>query len=954
MADNYRLFFETYFGSLPVEDAQGEVTISNPFRKDKNPSLGINLYTGMYNDFGSETFKGHAIQLYEIMHKVSRQAAKEAVMTVFLAGLKPRLLPIPRSKLLEWHNALLEDKELLVYLTKERGLTKSVIQERLIGHDGERYTIPILNEFGVCINVRRYKPKARGREPKIVSYDKGYGTVLLYPMDSLTHEEIYLHEGEWDALAQLSRGIPAITTTGGAGAWKSTWNPWFTGKIVNICYDVDDAGQQGALRVARELAGVAKEVRIVELPLAGEKDDKDITDFYVKHGEDAQDFLSIVAQTNPIDIPPEEIIVPITAMDKPPEYEGDTIPLREARNSKYKGQRVSFAIQVIGKNTTPYNVPTEVICACDDVGFAKKCDTCPMALGDGTRRIRLSENQQLLHLIKIPTSKQLAYVASHLNMDNPCKKIKMTMEGSVNLEELLMAPALTDTGSVEDSQEYIVQTAYFVDATIETNRSYIMEGIMTPDPWQQSVTFLLDTATPLQDTTSTFELTEDVEEELRAFEQGSLSVKDKLAEIHADLEENVTHIIGRNDLLTALDLVYHSVMMFEFNGRVIDKGVVECLCLGDTRTGKSETVNKILRHYQLGEITVAENTSFAGLVGGLQQTGDKRWFLTWGKIPLNHGRLLVIDEASGLSENAIAQMSGIRSSGIAEITKIQTERTHAKTRLLWLSNPRSGESLSSYGYGVLAVQELIGKAEDIARFDFALTAARDEVSMEAINTSTPKYVTHTYTSSMCKNLILWAWSRKQDDVVFTSEARMLILDGAIRMSEKYSARIPLVEGANQREKLAKLSVSVACRLFSHIKEGKGNVKRTKVLVTDEHVQFVLDYLDEIYSKPSLNYAAFSDKEFSDERAGIDNLEAVLHMLNNQPDLGECCMRQEFFSTRIFEEQLNLDKYLALEQLNSLIKLRMLKDSKGRGYVKTSGFNHILHLWHNARKEENID
>ena len=71
-----------------------------------------------------------------------------------------------------------------------------------------------------------------------------------------------------------------------------------------------------------------------------------------------------------------------------------------------------------------------------------------------------------------------------------------------------------------------------------------------------------------------------------------------------------------------------------------------------------------MKHYQLGEFVTGENTSFAGLIGGMQQN-QKRWFVSWGKIPLNDRRLVILDEASGLSKRDISNMSGVRSSGIA-------------------------------------------------------------------------------------------------------------------------------------------------------------------------------------------------------------------------------------------------------------------------------------------------
>src|SRR6056297_4091570 len=161
-------------------------------------------------------------------------------------------------------------------------------------------------------------------------------------------------------------------------------------------------------------------------------------------------------------------------------------------------------------------------------------------------------------------------------------------------------------------------------------------------------------------------------------------------------------------------------------------------------------------------------------------------------------------------------MSGVRSSGVAEITKIQTEKTHSRTRLLWISNSRDGRPLKEYGFGIWAIKKLIGKSEDIARFELAVACASEDVPMSEINKKMELHgkVKHQYKWNLCKDLILWGWSRKKEDVEFDKDAIQLILDLATEMGEQYSSKIPLVEGANQRIKLARLAISVAVRTFS--------------------------------------------------------------------------------------------------------------------------------------------
>ena len=204
-------------------------------------------------------------------------------------------------------------------------------------------------------------------------------------------------------------------------------------------------------------------------------------------------------------------------------------------------------------------------------------------------------------------------------------------------------------------------------------------------------------------------------------------IHEKLSEIYDDLASNVTHIYGRQDLHLAVDLAYHSPIRFRFDNKTIEKAYPEVLVIGDTRTGKTQTAEALLKHYGCGAQAQAETMSIAGLIGGLQKMFDKQWDVTWGKLPQNNRRLVIIDEASGMDEKFFGQLSSIRSSGVATIDKIASQRTEAKTRILWLSNPRGGLTVGQYSSGISVIQTLCKSPEDIARWDMAIIVAKDDI-----------------------------------------------------------------------------------------------------------------------------------------------------------------------------------------------------------------------------------
>jgi DNA primase len=94
-------------------------------------------------------------------------------------------------------------------------------------------------------------------------------------------DSVIICEGEWDMLRLHDHGFDnAVTHTAGAGTWLVKWNPLFAGKKVFICFDRDRVGQQGAAKVAHNLFPVAKEVRLVDLPLPGTPEANDVSDYW--------------------------------------------------------------------------------------------------------------------------------------------------------------------------------------------------------------------------------------------------------------------------------------------------------------------------------------------------------------------------------------------------------------------------------------------------------------------------------------------------------------------------------------------------------------------------------------------------------------------------------------------------------------------------------------------------
>lgn len=410
-------------------------------------------------------------------------------------------------------------------------------------------------------------------------------------------------------------------------------------------------------------------------------------------------------------------------------------------------------------------------------------------------------------------------------------------------------------------------------------------------------------------------------------------IANKLEEIYADLADNVTRIYGRQDLHLVLDLAYHSPLRFKYDSKLILKGYPEVLIIGDTRTGKTQCAEALQSHYGVGILAGGESMSYAGLVGGLQQLG-KHWSCTWGKLPQNNRRLVIIDEAGGMPETDIAKMSSVRSQGRAQITKIQSQETEAWTRLIWLANPRDSMTVNEFSSGIDIVESLVHFPEDIARWDLILIVSKDEIKFSDMATRGRVTSAHKYTSELCKSLVLWAWTREISEIEITKEAEDMCYELAEKMCKKYCSDFTLVNDSEQRIKLIRLATALAARLYS-TPDGK------KLVVQANHVLYIYELLNRIYDSRYFKYDQWS----VNQTAGTKII--------NEQDVIEFCisigkwgcgkfLEQRTMTLQDIENYLGVTHDEAKAKLSKLLLSNAMSRAKGgNNYKKSPEFNTML-------------
>jgi len=894
------LEYYTSNGFVVITDSGGQATGKCIFHDDNSPSFSINTKNGLFKCFNPSCVASNGGSIFDFEMMVSKCNYLTALGNIGKAvgiEIKGRMLPpIEHHVYMNFHEELFkaENRAILDEFILKRGLTEETIKRFKIGFcktEGpynKRYTIPIFDEDGNCRNIRYYLMgasdfKMLNHKVKIdANREIKFGIMRLFNIADLNlvkkDEDLIICEGELDACILSQQGFRVVTATAGAGSFPKNDIEKFKDLNVIFLFDNDDAGREAASKLAFEFHKKEIPTRIAKWPSEiGNKGDA--TDYFVKLLKTRQELIDEVISKAREFVPEEQLIKNEIA-----EGNFTEISLHQSNEKDHIGKRVAVKCIISGMNLTPFIVPKRVVLSCDQ-GRGETCLKCGMLLKGGSSEVLFTaKEKQTIALTNTSDSKIKALLRSKVGAIE-CPRLKYENEDMQKIEEVILIPLVREFS--DDGAKYTQKICYVVDAkNLESNKSYELNGYAVTNPNNQYATILFDHVQSTQDDIESFNLTLDMEERLKKFQPETWDVKSvekKFEDICTDFEYNVHSIYDRHEVQIAYDLTFHSVLSFHFNSAKVDKGWVECLAIGDSSQGKSDILKMLMRHYKVGEKISGENMTLAGLIGGVEKFGE-RWIMTWGKFPLNDKRLLGIEELTGLDKEILAKVTDVRSSGLAEVTKIRKEVTLARVRLILTANARSKRPINTFNYGVEAVMELFGAPEDVRRLDLAVTVASGEIDPEVYNKkkASREKVEHKYLSEECKNLILWAWSRNATQVEFEAGAEDFILDCAKLMSQKYSARIPLVEPADQRIKLARLSVAAAARTFSI--NGNPHV----IYVRKCHVAFVYNYLNKIYDKKSMGYDVYSKQQnvgvnLSEER--LFEIERDLKLIPNFAILG---------------------------------------------------------------------
>lgn len=223
---------------------------------------------------------------------------------------KPKKAKLDSTKAEECHRNLPEN--IRKYLIG-RGITDELIDLYKLGwgsfYQRNWITIPIFSERGELLFFKlRREPTDDANPDKYKFFPLGSESTL-YGLDTIQTEDasIVICEGEFDRLLLLANGIPAVSSTTGAGTFKEEWVVKFAKfDKVYTCFDNDEQGKQGAAKVAELLGKSTPEVSVYNVVWPeGFPDKGDVTDYFVSQGGNPDELLyelaKHVAGAEPID-----------------------------------------------------------------------------------------------------------------------------------------------------------------------------------------------------------------------------------------------------------------------------------------------------------------------------------------------------------------------------------------------------------------------------------------------------------------------------------------------------------------------------------------------------------------------------------------------------------------------------------------------------------------------------
>ena len=897
-------FFYKYFGQDNHINDKGEMFVRCPFPHydndgnmyyEVNPSAHINTKESLFHCKVCSEGMSEA-KFVSRIQGISYKEALVLLATMKKSGDNEGWIQFRTNML----NNPQKQEELLAL-----GISREVMEELKIGYNGG-FSFPVF-VYGDCLDIRTYTP---GGNPKVTS--QAGAKPLILPFDSWVNDErpTLLCAGEKDMAVARSQGFNAITFTGGERSFPKLFKASFRGKKVYIAYDNDQAGHEGGRHVASLLKDCGAEPYVVtgHYEVCTEKGE-DIHDFFMKYGKSASDLQEILDKTPRFT--DEEYV-------KAREAYLPSIRVNDAGKGEYYNRFVSSKVNVISIFEETYQVPEYV--TFQKMSEGNKNDT--MLVGEEREWVLDEENirdilflmdsnlkeeqvkQNLRKLVGIP-SKEL-FVRQMIHSRTPVYKAVVTddVEG-----------VSVGSGDATTVSEFLV---YIIGERLQAGKKYRIVYKPVPHPLKaQQVVGIVTKLEESDSSVSQFKINEGVKETLKCFqlEEGQ-TVSEKMEELF-ERSKGFVGVEANKQIVYATDLFYHTPLEFQFAKRT-ERAYLDIMIVGDPRTGKSNTAKHMLDMYELGYITSLKSATGPGLIGGSDQSGGG-WKTKIGLLPRSHKGALIMEEFSGGGKELISKLTEVRSSNRVRLTRVNgTIDVPAMVRMLSISNPKTnadGNSipLAQYNNGVQVILDLIGAAEDIARYDFFLLVPKPKGYISPLD----EFYLDPFPKESYMNRIRWVWSRTKEQVVLDRPILEHIVKLSDELNQSYDSHIAIF-GAEAWKKLSRVAIAVAGMLCSMDETGE------KLIVKKEHVDWAKNFLVGLYDNSLFKLREYVD----DQRRLVECTDIDVHNLQGIFDSHAVMLQQLEMATEMSQRQLSavsgLDNKEFPKVINQMAKYNFIR------------------------------
>jgi MCM P-loop domain len=413
-----------------------------------------------------------------------------------------------------------------------------------------------------------------------------------------------------------------------------------------------------------------------------------------------------------------------------------------------------------------------------------------------------------------------------------------------------------------------------VDA-IEPGAAYQITGTVIPDPHSQRVTLFVTKLA--KDANNDYDLKKI--KQLATHLQGMKTLDDRVNWLISETQKR-SKIVKRDDVILGAHLTFFSSIRFHFEEKVGERGWILGLTCGDTTTAKSEVYKNEIRLTDGGQLVVAENASVVGLSGAAVQTTNNQWFIEWGPLVIGDRRVLVVDGAQQLSKLEWGKVAEAERDGIMRMEKAAKDVARARTRLMVIANPLGSEisgggnnagakntcTMDSFMHPYLALPTIMQK-HMIARNDFAVFVDRKDVSASEINK--PRKEKYDKILDNLKDLRGFVWQERYYVKYDGDSFANAVYSQATALINKFQTNDVELVSIDMKYKLVRMATALALVTCSFDDDF------SQVIVKAEHVNYIANWLDSMYSKAGL------DKAAEDARAGqIVDREQALELIDN--------------------------------------------------------------------------